>query len=149
MNRVAIAVLASGFLTGSLAKCARAEADPFCLQPPTVVVAVAPEVPDIAMRGRFFDVVVVDVLVDAAGSVTRATPQPGTRMFFGLADLAVRAAGDWKFNEAPGCEARVASLTFDFQRPVPIGTPGGSRFKPPYRVEVFRTDVLIDTRPIP
>ena len=100
------------------------------------------------MRARYFDEIGVDVVVAADGSVARATLQAGEREVMGLAAAALRSASEWKFGEAAGCEARAASLTFDFQS-VPSGTPGGSRFQPPYRVEVFRTAFRFDTRGVP
>ena len=99
--------------------------------PPVVVTGVAPEVPDIAMRARYFVPISVDVQIGADGAVLDAILQPGTREIFGLDTLALRAAREWRFDEAAGCKTRRAWLTFDFQKPVPIGTPGGSRFKPP------------------
>lgn len=91
----------------------------------------------------------VEVTIDGAGAVVAANVLPGVRAPMRLDDAATSAAREWKFAPIPACESRVATLTFDFKRPLPRGHPGRVVFVPPFRVEVAGPAVVVDFRPIP
>lgn len=101
----------------------------------TVVAAVAPTYPGIALAMSKGGKVVVQVSIGPAGRVD------GARVVTGAAPLlnpAVTAARLWRFR--PGDTGKRAELTFLF-RVMPKGTPAGEMtpvFKPPYGVEVRR-----------
>ena len=111
-----------------------------------VVSAVAPSFPDLAFKARLFMEVPIDVTVNSSGVVTEAVLQAGTRNLFALGTVSADAAMKWQFNEAPNCEVRTATVVFAFKHPLPIGSPGVTVFKPPFLVEIFRTEQLVDTR---
>lgn len=149
---LAAPVLALLLASNTLASVPDSDATPLsqeaCSKLLTVVAAFSPQFPDLVLKARLFMVVPVDVTINSAGSVTGAVLQQGTRDLFSLGQLSMEAATQWRFNAAPDCEVREATLVFDYQRPVPIGTKGGTIFKPPFLVEIFRTDIRFDTRPI-
>ena len=113
-------------------------------------VVVAPTQPEIALRIRVFRVIWVDVEIDPEGKVSGTATRLDNKSELDVLDLgklSEAAARQWRFNTAPGCKVRYATLTFDFQHPVPIGQPGGTVFRSPYTVEMFRPDIRFDVNP--
>ncbi len=103
---------------------------------PTLVAAVAPTYPGLALAVPKGGDVVVEVSIGQAGRIT------DTRVIAGAGPLrhpAVVAARQWCF--APADSGKRATLTFSF-RVMPKDTSAEDLtpiFKPPYRVEVRRT----------
>lgn len=124
-------------------------AAPSCSEPAVVVSAQAPNIPELAAKAGVVMEVPVEVTIDGAGVVVAASVLPGFRAPMRLDEAATSAAREWKFAPIPACESRVATLTFDFKRPLPRGHPGRVVFVPPYRIEVASAAVLVDVRPIP
>lgn len=105
-------------------------------EPPSVVKAVAPSYPPLAIAARVSGLVILDVLVDSQGKVASVRIVEGPNL---LRAAAENAAKHWAFEVVGGeTAARTVRLTFIFTI-MPEGTPSEellSCFIPPYRVEV-------------
>ncbi len=105
---------------------------------PAVVMAIAPIFPPVAVASNTSGKVVVEVQVDAAGTVTAAKIIEGD-LLFRQGKIYEATAQRWRFATAKdGTSLRTARLTFVF-RIMPKDTlPADltSVFMPPYQVEV-------------
>jgi TonB family protein len=113
---------------------------------PTVVLAVAPVYPAIALTMGAKGEVVVEVTLDGKGKVTSATVISGNEY---LRDSGKKAAMNWEFSPASGSDKpRTVRLTFAF-RYADAGEPMRAQpeittvFKPPYRVELILQPYIV------
>jgi TonB family protein len=110
MQRLAAVLAASLLFALALGRDSSATAGPPAPQQPEVLSPVAPEYPSLARAARARGVVVVEVQVNADGSVASAQAMSGHPL---LQRSAAGAASRWRFK--PGARAASARLTFDFR----------------------------------
>ena len=111
---------------------------------PSVVQAVPPSYPPIARAANVSGVVLVEVKVDAGGSVTAVRVLEGHKL---LNSIAERSARKWKFNALDKAKERSVQLRFEFILiATNKGTPDdlGVVFWPPYRVEIRDAPYRVD-----
>jgi protein TonB len=68
--------------------------------PPVLVHRVVPEYPEAARRARLQGVVVIDAVIDSDGAVVEATVLNDAARFGGLAEAALRAVREWRYEPA-------------------------------------------------
>lgn len=111
---------------------------------PSVVQAVPPSYPLIARAANVSGVVLVEVKVDADGSVSGVRVTEGHKL---LKSMAEKSARKWKFNALDKAKKRSVQLRFEFILiPTNRGTPEdlGVVFWPPYRVEIRDAPYRVD-----
>jgi TonB family protein len=111
---------------------------------PSVVQAVPPRYPPIARAANISGVVIIEVKVDASGSVTTVRVLEGHDL---LNLIAERSARKWKFSALDKAKERSVRLRFEFILiPTNNGTPDdlGVVFWPPYRVEIRDAPYRVD-----
>jgi TonB family protein len=114
------------------------------LDNPTVVQAVPPSYPPIARAANVSGVVIVEVRIDAGGSVTTVRVLEGHKL---LNLIAEKSASKWKFNALDKAKERSVKLRFEFILiPTNKGTPDdlGVVFWPPYKVEIRDAPYRVD-----
>ena len=103
---------------------------------PLVVAAVAPVYPTMALSVKADGDVVVEVTINSAGDVTRASVIDGNEF---LKAPSVEAARRWKFQPSESSVNRKVKLTFTYVGDYQATMPKAARtavFLPPYKVEV-------------
>ena len=114
---------------------------------PTVVSAVAPIYPPIALTMNAKGEVVIEVSIDAAGKVVSTTVVSGNEY---LHQASKQAAMKWQFGTVKeGSKPRTARLTFvyrygDATQPLRTQPEITTVFKPPYRVELISQPYIIN-----
>jgi len=105
-----------------------------CRRSPQVLSAVAPEYPQISQVARIIGQVSVEVSVGESGQVL--TSKVGPKSHPMLTPAVLVATSTWKFDNAPGCAERTATLMFRFRIVARGSGLGGTVFRPPFEVEI-------------
>jgi TonB family protein len=103
---------------------------------PSVLVAVAPDYPPVALRANVQGAVVVEVSVNDSGVPAKIVRVSGPPI---LDDAAIQSAKEWRFSA--DCADASVRLTFEFAS---VADRPGTLFHPPFRVQLRRvrtTDV--------
>jgi TonB family protein len=132
-NRLLIHLVIIGLLGTSVLAV---ELDKQTEEPPTVVAAVPPVYPGIAVQAHASGEVIVEVKIDKSGDVLSVRGEKGHPLLQGPCFVAARR---WKFAPAKdGTDERTARLTFVFVPPDREVPPSDSLvvFYPPYKVQV-------------